>query len=69
MPKGFYSEESGQAGLEYILLIGGIVVTAVILFAIYQNMTKSSAEKLYETEGGSTSVMSSKISSEVSNIY
>lgn len=69
MPKRFLSDERGQAGLEYILLVGGIIVTAVVLFAIYQSMTKGSADKLDESSSGASSAMSSKISSEVATMF
>ena len=68
MLKKFINEESGQGAIEYILLAGGIIVAAVVIFAIYCKMTASAANKLNETTGAATSVMSSKISAEVAQM-
>jgi Flp pilus assembly pilin Flp len=65
MLKKFLKEEKGQGAIEYILLAGGIIVAAVVIFAIYSKMTGSAANKLNETTDAATSVMSSKISAEV----
>lgn len=65
MLKRFLKEEKGQGAIEYILLAGGIIVAAVVIFAIYSKMTSSAAEKLNATTDSATSVMSSKISAEV----
>lgn len=42
-------EEKGQGAIEYILLAGGIIVAAVVIFAIYSSMTKSAAISLNQT--------------------
>ncbi|RMF91351.1 MAG: class III signal peptide-containing protein [Methanobacteriota archaeon] len=65
MLKGFLKEEKGQGAIEYILLAGGIIVAAVVIFAIYSKMTGEAANRLNETTGAATSTMSSKISAEV----
>lgn len=36
----FLKEEKAQGAIEYILLAGGIIVAAVIIFALYTKMTK-----------------------------
>jgi Flp pilus assembly pilin Flp len=68
MLKRFLKEEKGQGAIEYILLAGGIIVAAVVIFAIYSKMTGSAANKLNETTDAATSVMSSKISAEVAQM-
>ncbi len=68
MLKRFLKEEKGQGAIEYILLAGGIIVAAVVIFAIYSKMTSSAAERLNKTTGAATSVMSSKISAEVAGM-
>jgi Flp pilus assembly pilin Flp len=65
MLKRFLREEKGQGAIEYILLAGGIIVAAVVIFAIYSKMTQSAGERLNETTDAATSVMSSKVSAEV----
>ncbi len=42
-------EEKAQGAIEYILLAGGIIVAAVVIFAIYSSMTKSAATSLNAT--------------------
>ncbi len=68
MLKRFLKEEKGQGAIEYILLAGGIIVAAVVIFAIYSKMTSSAAEKLNATTDAATSTMSSKISAEVAGM-
>lgn len=63
--KRFLKEEKGQGAIEYILLAGGIIVAAVVIFAIYSKMTGSAANKLNETTEAATSVMSSKINASI----
>ncbi len=57
----FLKEEKGQGAIEYILLAGGIIVAAVVIFAIYSRMTKSAGEKLEATTGEATTMMQSQI--------
>jgi uncharacterized protein (UPF0333 family) len=38
----FLKEESGQASIEYILIVGAVMVAAVMLAYSYQKMTYSS---------------------------
>jgi Flp pilus assembly pilin Flp len=65
----FLKEEKGQSAIEYILLAGGIIVAALVIFVIYSKLTKSSAKKFNSTSDSYTSVTSSKISAEVVNLY
>ncbi len=47
----FLKEEKAQGAIEYILLAGGIIVAAIVIFAIYSSMTKSAATQLNESVG------------------
>lgn len=44
MLKKFLKEEKAQGAIEYILLAGGIIIAAVVIFAVYTRMTKQAAE-------------------------
>ncbi len=68
MLKRFLKEEKGQGAIEYILLAGGIIVAAVVIFAIYSKMTSTAANRLNETTDAATSVMSSKINASLSSM-
>ncbi len=57
----FLKEEKGQGAIEYILLAGGIIVAAVVIFAIYSRMTKSAGNKLEQATGAATSTMQNLI--------
>ncbi len=61
----FLKEEKAQGAIEYILLAGGIIVAAVVIFAIYSQMTQSTATKLNESVGNASGVMDSRIRNEV----
>jgi|GEM_PF-1073177 len=65
----FIESESGQGAIEYILLAGGIIVAAVVIFAIYSKMTSEAANRLNATTDAATSVMSSKINASISNMF
>ena len=66
--KGFLAEEKGQGAIEYILLAGGIIVAAVVIFAIYSSMTKSAGEKLNASTSAATDAMSSIITASIANM-
>jgi uncharacterized protein (UPF0333 family) len=47
----FTKENKGQVAIEYILLAGGIIVAAVVIFAIYSSMVSSAGTQLNEGVG------------------
>ncbi len=68
MLKKFLKEERAQGAIEYILLAGGIIVAAVVIFAIYSRMTRSAAESLNASVSSATGEMSNIITNEVANM-
>ncbi len=56
----FINEEKGQGAIEYILLAGGIIVAAVVIFAMYSRMTKSAGNKLEKATGTVTTSLQSQ---------
>ncbi len=64
----FLKEEKGQGAIEYILLAGGIIVAAVVIFAIYSRMTKSAGNKLEQATGAATTVMQNQIEAATAGI-
>ncbi len=46
MLKKFLQEEKGQGAIEYIMLAGGIIVAAIIIFVIYKRAAVSAGTKL-----------------------
>jgi len=57
----FLREEKAQGAIEYILLAGGIIVAAVVIFAIYSSMTRSAGEQLNETVSAKVTEMAAVI--------
>ncbi len=57
----FLKEEKGQGAIEYILLAGGIIVAAVVIFAIYSSMVSSAGTALNESVGSKVGEMSAAI--------
>ncbi|MBI4344872.1 MAG: class III signal peptide-containing protein [Euryarchaeota archaeon] len=53
-------EERAQGGMEYILLVGGVIVAATVTFAVYSSMTKSAAAALNETTNESVAKLREK---------
>jgi Flp pilus assembly pilin Flp len=68
MIKRFLKEEKAQGAIEYILLAGGIIVAAVVIFAIYSQMTRSAGERLNESTDAATKTMGNLISDEMANM-
>jgi len=59
--KKFLKEEQAQGAIEYILLAGGIIVAAVVIFAVYKRMTQSAANKLEASTAVATNTMANII--------
>ncbi|MFQ6135779.1 MAG: Flp family type IVb pilin [Candidatus Hydrothermarchaeales archaeon] len=64
----FLREEKAQGAIEYILLAGGIIVAAVVIFAIYSRMTKSAGNKLEKATGVATTAMQEEIEAKAANM-
>lgn len=64
----FLKEEKAQGAIEYILLAGGIIVAAVVIFAIYSSMTKSAGEQLNESATRATANMADQINEAVNTM-
>jgi uncharacterized protein (UPF0333 family) len=68
MLKKFLKDEKAQGAIEYILLAGGIIVAAVVIFAIYSSLTKSAATKLNESANLAANKMQQAIENATANI-
>ncbi|MEE8167999.1 MAG: hypothetical protein V3T58_03895 [Candidatus Hydrothermarchaeales archaeon] len=68
MLKRFLKEEEAQGAIEYILLAGGIIVAAVVIFAIYSRMTRTAGERLEASTGNATTEMQSIITNEIAGM-
>jgi len=68
MMKKFLNEEKGQGAIEYILLAGGMIVAAIVVFTIYSRMTKSAGEKLESSTGQATGEMNNIILQKMKNM-
>ncbi|MEE8423993.1 MAG: class III signal peptide-containing protein [Thermodesulfobacteriota bacterium] len=42
----FLKEEQAQGAIEYILLVGGVIVAAVVIFATYSSMVEGSIDAI-----------------------
>jgi len=60
----FVREEKAQGAIEYILLAGGIIVAAIVIFAIYSSMTRSAATQLNESVGTKVNEMQTAIAAQ-----
>jgi Flp pilus assembly pilin Flp len=68
MLKRFLKEEKAQGAIEYILLAGGIIVAAVVIFAIYSSMTRTAGERLNVSAQNATATMEQRIQEEVAKM-
>lgn len=68
MKKGFLQEEGGQASSEYVILAGGIMVAAVLIYAVYYGMVKSSGQSLNASASNATEKMGTLIENASSSL-
>jgi uncharacterized protein (UPF0333 family) len=64
----FFKESRAQGAIEYILLAGGIIVAAIVIFAIYSSLTKSAGGKLNESVESAAQKMQEAITNATQNI-
>jgi len=60
----FLKEERGQGAIEYILLAGGVIVAAVVIFSIYTGMTTDTITSLNDSVTNVSDVMGDRIKAE-----
>ncbi|WP_457555450.1 Flp family type IVb pilin [Candidatus Pyrohabitans sp.] len=68
MFKKFLKEEKAQGAIEYILLAGGIIVAAVVIFVIYKNIAKTTGEKANETVEAAAEKINETVSEELAKL-
>jgi Flp pilus assembly pilin Flp len=66
--KKFLKEEESQGAIEYILLAGGIIVAAAVIFAIYSRITRTAGTALENATGEVTEAMRQAITNATANI-
>ncbi|MFV2040675.1 MAG: Flp family type IVb pilin [Candidatus Hydrothermarchaeales archaeon] len=59
--RDFIRGESGQGAIEYILLVGGIIVGAIIVLSMYGRLTGTAVNRINSTTDAATSITSSRI--------
>jgi uncharacterized protein (UPF0333 family) len=66
--RGFLREEDGQASSEYVILAGGIIVVAVLIYVAYYGMVKSSGQSLNASAASATETMGNLIENASSSL-
>ncbi|GBE18138.1 class III signal peptide [archaeon BMS3Abin16] len=65
----FIHGERGQGAIEYILLAGGIIVAAVVVFTIYSRMAGEAGNRINATTEAASSIMSSRINASLAEMF
>jgi|Deesub1362A_J573_1020465.scaffolds.fasta_scaffold00771_13 uncharacterized protein (UPF0333 family) len=68
MLKKFLKEEKAQGAIEYILLAGGIIVAAVVIFVIYKNIAQTAGNKTKNTIEETATVVGNVVNNELANL-
>lgn len=55
--KSFLREDEGQASGEYVILIGGIIVAAILIYVAYYGIVKSSGQSINTSAANATEKM------------
>ena len=66
--KKLLKEEKAQGAIEYILLAGGVIVAAVVVFAVYKRMAESVGNELENTANQATGTMKNIVENEIANM-
>ncbi len=61
----FLKDERAQGAIEYILLAGGIIVAAVVIFALYSKMTKQAGQAMNASVQQATGSLNATIANEI----
>lgn len=67
-PAKFIRDDRAQGAIEYILLAGGIIIAAIVIFVIYSSLTKSAAGKLNQSVESAAKKMQEAITNATENI-
>ena len=54
-------DEEGQGSIEYIFIVGGVIVAAIVIFVVYQSMTKGTGTTINQTADESAARMKTRI--------
>ncbi len=65
MIRNFFKDEKGQGAIEYIMLVGGVVVAAVVVSIIYQQAALHTADTFNASVNRVTGIESKEISNEL----
>lgn len=66
--KKFFREEWGQASSEYVILAGGILVVAVLIYVVYYGMVKSGGQSINASAASASETMGNLIENASSNL-
>ena len=61
MPWRLLEEEEGQGSIEYIFIVGGVIVAAIVIFVVYSSMTKSGGTSINQSANESFDRVKTKI--------
>ena len=64
----FLKEEKGQGAIEYIMLAGGIIVAAIIIFVIYKRAAVSAGAKMGASINQTANTESAAISNNLAQL-
>ncbi len=64
----FLREDSGQGAIEYILLVGSIILAVVMIFAIYREMTSTAWVAVNATTNNASGQISDEIEEQIAGM-
>jgi len=64
----FLKEERGQGAIEYILLAGGIIVAAVVIFYIYKSIAQTAGGETNKTINMTVAEVNKSVAAELANL-
>lgn len=61
LPWRLLEEEDGQGSIEYIFIVGGVIIAAIVIFVVYSSITKSGGTSINQSANESFGKVKSRI--------
>ena len=61
MPWRLLKEEEGQGSIEYILIVGGAVIAAIVILVVYMSMSKSGGASINQPTNESVGKLTTRM--------
>jgi uncharacterized protein (UPF0333 family) len=65
LDRRFLKEEKGQTSLEFVVMMGGIIISAFLIYGYYTRWSKTTSEPLNASIHNASELMGDRITNEI----